>query len=222
MVQRAISATGDGKDIPAPLSANILRAALTETVLPPVVLTRAIERYTRSLYRSLSGKAEADEKRNNSIRLRLIRAAINRSIRLAASKEESIPVNLDKEKTNPGYLLGRLFAVLERIQSEANPQVSTTIRTTSFQAAYQRPAAVFPRLFSLSGHHLKKIRQSKGGLAFYFEREIGEIMGKLPETPAYLSVNDQGQFLIGYQHQRWAKAETTSESKEVTVNEENI
>ena len=62
---------------------------------------------------------------------------------------------LDKENTNQGYLYGRLFAVLDKIQEDANKQHS--IRERYMNAASATPAAVFSTILNLSNHHLEKI-----------------------------------------------------------------
>ena len=113
--------------------------------------------------------------------------------------EEVIQVSLNTETNNEPYVLGRLFAVLEMIQKKANPNINTTIRDRYFSSACTTPALVFPSLLNLAQAHLKKLgdKDSK-----YFNRLIGEIIGKLGETyPKQLSVYDQGAYQIGYYQQ---------------------
>lgn len=107
---------------------------------------------------------------------------------------------LDKENTNIGYRLGRLFAVLERIQESANPGLNATIRDKYYASASSTPAAVFGTLMRLKNHHLAKLVNI--GQKVNFERTLGEIVDAVPKFPAHLSMDDQGQFAIGYYHQR--------------------
>ena len=107
---------------------------------------------------------------------------------------------LDKENSNVGYCLGRLFAVLEKIQEEANPGINATIRDKYYASASATPAAVFGTLMRLKNHHLAKLENM--GRKVNFERLLGEIVDKLPRFPAHLKMDDQGQFAIGYYHQR--------------------
>ena len=108
---------------------------------------------------------------------------------------------LDIENTNPAYRLGRLFAVLEKIQEEANPGINATIKDRYYGAASSNPVSVFPTLLKLKNHHLSKLESI--GRKINFEKLIGEIMSEiLPDLPASLNLQDQGRFAVGYYHQR--------------------
>lgn len=116
--------------------------------------------------------------------------------------DEEIPVSLDKQSTQPGYLLGRLFAVLEYAQRGALGDINATIRDRYFGAASATPAAVFPMLLRNTQNHLSKLRKEKPGLAVVLEKEIGEIVGGLSDSfPRSFRLEDQGRFAIGYYHQ---------------------
>ena len=114
---------------------------------------------------------------------------------------------LDRDNANPGYRLGRLFAVLESAQRAALPGLNATIRDRYFGAASATPATVFPLLIRNSSHHIANLRKGdKGGLAVWLDREIGEVMGGIAARfPGTLRLEEQGQFAIGYYHQRFAK-----------------
>lgn len=111
----------------------------------------------------------------------------------------NITVMLDKENTNQGYLLGRLFAVLVKIQEDANGIDS--MRERYMNAASTTPATVFATVMNLSVHHAEKL--SEGSKIFY-EKLKQEIISKLPagHVPAHLDLQEQGCFFIGYYHQR--------------------
>jgi CRISPR-associated protein Csd1 len=102
--------------------------------------------------------------------------------------------------------LGRLFAVLERAQYEALKAVNANIRDKYFSSASANPARVFPLLLRGVQDHLGKIRSSgKGGLAYWFDEQIAEVMSGLPSSepfPSTLRLEDQGRFAVGYYHQR--------------------
>lgn len=118
------------------------------------------------------------------------------------NNREVISVALDTSNTNIAYRLGRLFAVLERAQEEANPGVklNSTIRERYYSAASATPVAVFALLLRLKNHHIAKIQ--KEGKARYLEKLIGEIMDGLKDFPAHLPLPEQGRFAVGYYHQR--------------------
>ena len=106
---------------------------------------------------------------------------------------------LDKENTNPGYLCGRLFAVLDKIQEDANH--INSIRERYMNAASATPASVFATILNLSVHHAEKLKE---GSKTFYEKLKQEIIGKLPAEafPAHLDMQDQGRFFVGYYHQR--------------------
>lgn len=130
-------------------------------------------------------------------RCSLIKAVLNRQYRAAQRKELS--VSLDEACKETPYLLGRLFAVIERLQGAALGDVNASIRDKFFGSASTRPALVFPRLLQLSVHHAAKAENSG-----WLEKIKSEIVGGLPPArfPATLPLEDQGLFAIGYYHQR--------------------
>jgi len=124
---------------------------------------------------------------------------------------------LDRGNRDIAYLLGRLFAVLEKIQEEANPGTNTTIRDRFYGAMSSTPATVFPMLMRLKNHHLSKLENQ--GRKINFEREIGEIVEgmRVEEMPSNLSLEKQGYFAIGYYHQR----QSFFTKKEVNANSDS-
>ncbi|MBR0037974.1 MAG: type I-C CRISPR-associated protein Cas8c/Csd1 [Bacteroidales bacterium] len=128
-------------------------------------------------------------------RAAIIKAYLNR----LNSNEQKIKVMLDKENTNQGYLCGRLFAVLDKIQEDANNQHS--IRERYMNSASATPSAVFATILNLSSHHSENLNE---GRKIYFEKLKQEIIDKIPSDgfPAHLDLQDQGRFFVGYYHQR--------------------
>ena len=117
-----------------------------------------------------------------------------------------IPVSLDKETVQPGYLLGRLFAVLEYAQRAAlGGNVNATIRDRFYGAASATPARIFPVLLRNTQNHMAKVRKERPGQAVNLEKLLQEIIDGLPEHfPRSLNLEDQGRFAIGYYHQSMA------------------
>lgn len=120
---------------------------------------------------------------------------------------------LDHDNKNPAYRLGRLFAVLERLQEESAGGVgklNTTIRDRYYGAFSSSPATVFPLLIKLKNHHVSKLGERACRIlyrAFEGHRPddyIGEIVQHITEVPAHLPLQDQGRFALGYYHQRQA------------------
>ncbi|MCL6473332.1 MAG: type I-C CRISPR-associated protein Cas8c/Csd1 [Firmicutes bacterium] len=133
-------------------------------------------------------------------RAALIKAVLARQARFYRREEKEVGMALDKDYLNIGYRLGRLFAVLEKIQEEANPGINATIRDRFYGSASGTPITAFPHLMKLKNHHLSKLENK--GRAVNFERSIGEIMAGIGDIPTHLSLQDQGRFAVGYYHQR--------------------
>lgn len=194
----ALAVRGDKANIPAHLSTELIRAALTGARYPERVLSEAV---VRSSAEATSPSKPADRPawaRRAGDRTRLIKAFLIRN------RNREVGVALDSNETNTGYRLGRLFAVLESVQEAAVPGANATIRDRYWGSAAATPSIAFPPLLSLLTAHLGKIAGDKPGLAGWFEREVAEICSALPpRLPAKLSLDDQGGFAIGYWHQRY-------------------
>lgn len=157
----------------------------------------------------------------NRIRAAILKAYLNRKNRILNSKEREIKVSLDIENNDIGYLCGRLFAVLERIQESAlGKNVNATIVDRFYASASSTPMLVFGRLIDLSNHHLSKIANQ--GTVIFLKKSISEIMDKIPATgfPAHLSLDEQSRFAIGYYHQR-QEFFKSKEENETIENKEN-
>ena len=134
--------------------------------------------------------------------IRITRAAIMKAYlnRLDEKNLKKITIMLDKQDHNPGYLCGRLFAVLENLQFAANGQES--IRASYMNAASSTPSAVFPTILKLSNSHYSKLAKDKKGLAIFFDNQKKEIMAMIQDFPDTLGLSDQGRFFLGYYHQK--------------------
>lgn len=202
-----IAVQGKADNIPPRLGGDVVRAVLTgvDVAYPAALLTGAV------------GRCRA-EQRVTYPRAAAIKACLNRAIRIAnrnstsATEKEFAPM-LDTAHSSPAYRLGRLFAVLEKIQEEASPGLNATIRDRYYGAASSAPVAVFTTLLRLKNHHLGKLSP---GRRVNLERLIGEIMGGIADFPRHLPLPEQGRFALGYYHQRqdFYTPKTTSESSE--------
>ena len=162
--------------------------------------------YPRSLLASTVMRIRSDGNLSG-MRAAICKGVLVRERRLGIrTSDEEISVSLDKQSTQPGYLLGRLFAVLEYVQRSAlGGQVNATIRDRYYGAASATPAAIFPVLLRNTQNHMGKLRKERPGQAVTLEKEIREIVAGLPdEFPRSLRIEDQGRFAIGYYHQSQA------------------
>lgn len=185
--------------------------------------------FPQALFYEVLSRMRSDHARRNSWdmgqRAALLKACLVRKGRIGAENsherngaeraegERSLDVDLDKKRANRGYVLGRLFAVMEHTQRSALGEVNATIRDRYIGAASTTPARVFPHLLHSTQNHLSKLRKFNPGLCVKFEKANDEIMGLLDGPvlfPKTLDAEDQGEFFVGYHHQRvdlWKKHE---------------
>ncbi len=175
-------------NIPPNLAGKVIESMLDGTKYPDTLQQQCIRRIRA-------------EQNVNRIRAAILKAYLNRKGTIYNSNEKLITMSLDLDNKNQGYLCGRLFAVLEKIQEDAQPGINATIKDRYYGAASSTPVTVFGRLLNLSNHHLAKLG---GGSKTYYEKMIQEIMTGVSSNglPAHLSLDDQSRFAIGYYHQR--------------------
>ena len=150
--------------------------------------------YPQTLYSACLRRIRAEQKLTIT-RAAIIKAYLNRQ----SNYNKKVDIMLDKENNNQGYLCGRLFAVLDKIQEDANH--ISSIRERYMNAASATPSAVFATILNLSVHHSEKLDE---GRRIYFEKLKQEIIDKMSAKgfPTHLDLQDQGRFFVGYYHQR--------------------
>lgn len=150
--------------------------------------------YPQTLYSACIRRIRAEQKLTIT-RAAIIKAYLNRQ----SNNNKKIDIMLDKDNNNQGYLCGRLFAVLDKIQEDANN--ISSIRERYMNAASATPSAVFATILNLSVHHSEKLNE---GRKVYFEKLKQEIIEKMSADgfPTHLDLQDQGRFFVGYYHQR--------------------
>jgi len=192
MVRATARVHGDRADmdtVSPTLAGEIARAVLTGGPYP------------LSLLESIVRRVRADGRLDHT-RAAIVKACITRRRRVLAGrrKPEEVPVSLNLDGPE-AYQLGRLFAVLEKTQSDALGEVDATIRDRYFGSASATPAAVFPRLIRLNQHHIAKL---EGGRRVNREKLFQEVCSHIDRFPRHLSLEEQGLFQIGFYHQRQA------------------
>lgn len=190
---RLLSSLGlQGKldNVPPRLAGEWMRAILEGLPYPASLLQAAVIRC----------KAEQDVP---YLRASVLKAWLNREHRRTHPEsppdEQLFKEHLDMEQDDVPYRLGRLFAVLERIQQRAMPGINATIRDRYYGAASTTPVTVFTTLLRLKNAHLKKLGEGEN---VFFERLIGEVLAPLADFPRQLRLAEQGRFALGYYHQR--------------------
>ncbi len=202
---RSVVLGGDTKNLHPNVVGEAFRAILHDRPLPATLLAAAVRRIRAEGPLARGAKGRPDWNRSH-LRMQLLKAALERLRRASRPELTEVKVMLDEENAQSAYRLGRLFAVLERLQGLAQGNVNATIADRFYGSASTMPGVAFPQLLRLSKHHLAKLRRERRGAAVNLEKLIGSICEGFPAQrfPAVLAMEDQGLFAIGYYHQRQA------------------
>ena len=202
----SLAPQGKSDGVPAALASQFVRAALHGTAYPFSMLQRAVLRMRAEI-----GKTKWPDWQRRDARAALIKAVLNRRSRFLSTPShtyQEVKRHMDPTNTNPGYLLGRLLAVIERLQQTALGDVNATVVDRYFSAASAAPRSVFVRLLKNARHHARKAKdaESTAGQACWLDGQIDEISVSFdPKNngfPPSLSLEEQGLFVLGYHHQR--------------------
>jgi len=175
-------------DLPPQIASGLVEHALTGKPLPPKLLYMAVQR------------ARADRE----YIMTRPRAAIIKLVLLSHhTQKEEFMVDIELTPAHPSraYQCGRLLATLDEIQRAA-VHAKATMVDRFYGSASAAPASVFGVLMRGVQPHLGKLRKTKPGLHYYFERQLGEITSHLDGFPRTLTMEEQGLFALGYYHQK--------------------
>ncbi|TWH56936.1 CRISPR-associated Csd1 family protein [Desulfitobacterium sp. LBE] len=179
----------------SPMSKDKAASPLLAGALLKAIITGT--QYPAGLYNSILLRVKA-EKEISYYKASIIKAYLSRN---TEEFKEVLTMALNEQSENSAYILGRLFAVLEKAQEDANPGINTTIKDRYFTSACATPATVFPVLLRLAQHHISKAEYGKTS-----NKRIADLLDKIDidnnPFPANLSLEQQGVFILGYYHQR--------------------
>lgn len=198
-----ITLNGDiEKEVAPHLPEMLFKAVLNPKVGYPYPLyTEMLRRFRVTASQHYAkGKDEATYRSKMAVMAAFIKAFLNRQIN---NHQKPITMGLDQTNKNIGYLCGRLFAVLDRIQEIATSDSVRSIREHYMNAASATPAGVFPTILKLSRFHSEKI--DNNGAKIFLEKIKQEIFDKISGEegfPVHLNMLEQGRFAIGYYQQR--------------------
>lgn len=194
------------ENIPPNLAGEWLRSILTGGRYPLTLLSAVLMRL----------RADKDV---NALRVAVLKAVL-------ISRGKEIPVALDPENRDPGYLLGRLFAAYEFAQTQAlGGSVNATIRDKYYGTASAAPRAVFPLLQRTATHHLARLRKDRPGRARWLDDQIGQIFDLADSDALFvptLTAQRQALFAVGYYHQRnefYRRRDTTGDDSGADIKE---
>lgn len=174
--------------------AKLFDAILHERPYPEQLLQTVIRR----------AKVDKDNKKMRFYAVSSTRARIIKGCLVRSKYYKGDEYMIDSEKQTAAFLCGRLFAVLEKIQEDAiGRDINATIKDKFFASACSNPSIVFPRLIKLSQTHLSKMKKdNKESRAYYREKSMSDILSKIEEFPKSLSLQKQGDFILGYYQEK--------------------
>ena len=189
LIQLAGATVRELRELPSTVPRALVEGFLAGGRLPEDLLIRAVRRT----------QAERGVRRNHAALIKMVL----RSQPGEEAREDTL-VSLDRESANPAYNCGRLLAELENAQRAAlGPNVNATIVDRYFGKASTAPASVFGRLVEGAQPHLSKLERDRRGAYLAIQRRIEEIVDRLAgEFPGVLTPREQGEFVLGYYHQR--------------------
>lgn len=171
----------DADGIPPLFSGALMRSILFKNPYPDSIAAAIMRRF----------KADKDV---NYVRCAYLKAWLNRK-----SSNYQIKPMLDHNNDQPGYVMGRLFALLQKTQTEAHPALNRTIQDAYYSSASTTPGIVFPRLLKLFRHHVARLPHE--GMKIMREKQLQDVMSLLSSFPSRLGVEQQGMFALGFYHQ---------------------
>jgi len=193
----------------ARVATQLWDAALKNSVPPLWILTAVLKRI-----RFVENSEDGESKETlTPERAALIRFVINRN---NLKGETMIKEQNDPNDKSPAIVCGKIFAVMESIQRAAQGKdLNAGIRERFFTSASTNPATAFGRLMKLSQNHISKLKHEKPGLAVLLDRQLQELCSFLNGFPALFSLEEQGQFALGYYHQKQQDYDNAKNNKEL-------
>ncbi len=193
----------------ARIATQLWNAALKNSV-PPLWILTAILKRIRFTESTVDGRAKDPV---TPERAALIRLILNRN-----NKNGGIMIREQNDPNDKGQALvcGKIFAVMESIQRAAQGKdLNAGIRERFFSFASTSPAPAFGRLMKLSQNHISKLKHEKPGLAVLLDRQLQELCSFIESFPAIFSLEEQGQFALGYYHQKQQEYDNAKINKEL-------
>jgi CRISPR-associated protein Csd1 len=214
----AVAVHGKRENVPTALATKLVEAVLKGQPYPLSLLQRALVRA-----RAEMGANDWLAMARRDARAALIKGVLRRTFGLEIGES----MNANAAQGEQGYLFGRLMALIERMQQVALGDVNATVVDRFFSAASATPKAVFPRVMKNCRYHATKAKGDprSQGTARWLERQLDEVSQQIKEFPSHLDLQQQGLFILGYHHQRYAlwqkrppaEEKTTAEAETVTT-----
>lgn len=175
------------KDLPPSTTSVLWRAAIARLPIPQPIVAQSLDRFRSTLLQ---------DQVFNHARMGLIKAYF---VRKSSAGDQHMKPHLNPDHPDPAYHCGRLLAVLAKLQHAALGDVGAGVVQRFYPAASTAPGLTLGRLVGNSRNHLGKL---EGGLSFWYEQQIADVMGRLGDSiPRTLDLEEQGLFALGYYQQ---------------------
>lgn len=201
---------GEADDVPSPTHVELIRRALRGFPLGRATLARALARL----------RAESGRDRLSPVRMGLVRLCVN-DLAVSTEGAPTMTETLNPELSDSAYLCGRLLAVYDSLQYQAQGDVNASVVDRYWSLASTYPALAFPKIVDLGMKHMRKLRRDRRGAAVNIEKEIQGICARMGDAggsfPAQLSLEEQGRFAIGFYHEKaeiQARIQAAKEARE--------
>jgi CRISPR-associated protein Csd1 len=172
----------DLKDLAPTIPRTLLQAALRGRPLPDSYLQQVLNRC-----------------RSEQQVTRLHAAAIKLAL---FHRLEGNMTALNHDHPEAAYHCGRLFALIEDVQTTAIPGIKATIRDRYYGSASITPARIFPGLLRGMQAHLGKLERDRRGAYIRYQKSLEGVLDHITAFPTTLTIHSQGLFALGYYHQR--------------------
>jgi len=186
-----------------------LRSLLDSLAVKPKEGYKLPERFIRALFLAavfgrelpLAVLAAAVERNKSKKTVSAERAGLLQAYFIRNTKRRTYMALDESATATTAYRLGRLLAVLQAQQARVNPKLNKNITDRFFTSMSTRPASVFPSLMALGRTHTRSLKEKDHG---YFDGKIAEILDGVKPVPNTFRLADQGEFALGYYHQRYS------------------
>lgn len=184
---RSKSISENLKQLPAPMTATLWKVAVQRLPIPQSLMAQALARFRSDL---------AKDEPFNHARMGLLKAYF---VRRQPGGDQTMTAYLNPDHPSAAYHCGRLLAVFSSLQRAALGDVGAGVVQRYYSAASQTPGLILGRLTNNARNHLGKL---EGGLAYWYEKQIADVMGRLGDSaPRILDLEGQGLFALGYYQQ---------------------
>lgn len=201
------------------LAGGLLRAILCGSAYPASLMASILQR----LRVERGAATDADRRRQFRQRVGIAKAFVARTRRLHHNCEEDTLVSLNRESDDVAYNLGRLFGAMV-YAAEAVATRSAPLRDRYIGSASATPAVVFPHLMRNYEHNRSSLAKShRPGKRVAVDKAVTEVVSRIRDFPATLSLEEQGRFFVGFHHQHeffYTKRDSPGESTSGTAAEE--